>query len=93
MGVDARGFPGGLLRLDPAFAVCRASFLMTFAMGGVPHAGPQHPNIIIYRKLKIQEALYVDRVGRPQKEGTRHGFLDVRRAIFGLKPGYNVCLT
>ena len=38
MGVDAQGFPG-LLRLDP---VCRASFLMTFAMGGVPHSGPQH---------------------------------------------------
>ena len=28
---------GGLLRLDPA----EASFLMTFAMGGVPHTGPQ----------------------------------------------------
>ena len=38
MGVDARGFPGGLLRLDPAFA-CGASFLMTFATGRAPHAG------------------------------------------------------
>ena len=36
MGVDARGVPGGLLRLDPA------SFLMTFVTGGVPHSGPQH---------------------------------------------------
>ena len=30
-----RGFP----RLDPAFVYAKASFLMTFAMGGVPHAG------------------------------------------------------
>ena len=30
---------GGFLRLDPAFAYAEASFLMTFAMGGVPHAG------------------------------------------------------
>ena len=36
MGVDARGFPGGT-----PLCVCRASFLMTFAMGRVPHAGPQ----------------------------------------------------
>ena len=46
MGVDARGFPGGLLRLNPAFALCRASFLMTFAMGGVPHACPQHDRVL-----------------------------------------------
>ena len=42
MGVDAREFPGGLLRLDP-LCLCRASFLMTFAMGGVPHAGSWQP--------------------------------------------------
>ena len=30
---------GGLLRLNPAFAYAEASFLMTFAMGGIPHAG------------------------------------------------------
>ena len=41
MGVDARE-QGGFLRLDPAFAYAEASFLMTFAMGGVPHAGSQH---------------------------------------------------
>ena len=45
MGVDARGFPGGLLRLDPAFAYVGASLLMTFATGGVPHSGPQHRGI------------------------------------------------
>ena len=33
---------GGFLRLDLAFAYAEASFLMTFAMGGVPHAGSQH---------------------------------------------------
>ena len=38
-GVDARENPGGHLRLDPAFAFCQAPFLMTFAMGGIPHAG------------------------------------------------------
>ena len=38
MGVDAQG-TGGFLRLDPAFAYAEASFLMTFATGGVPHAG------------------------------------------------------
>ena len=30
---------GGFLRLDPAFVYAEASFLMTFAMGRVPHAG------------------------------------------------------
>ena len=32
-----RGFPEALSHL----CVCQASFLMTFAMGGVPHAGPR----------------------------------------------------
>ena len=38
-GVDAQEVPGGPLRPDPAFAFCQASFLMTFATGGIPHAG------------------------------------------------------
>ena len=33
----SRGAPEARTRL----CVCRASFLMTFAMGGVPHAGPR----------------------------------------------------
>ena len=33
-----RGFPEAWSRL----CLCQASFLMTFAMGGVPHAGPWH---------------------------------------------------
>ena len=45
-GVDAREFPGGPLRLNPTFAVCQASFLMTFATGGVPYAGSQQPSIL-----------------------------------------------
>ena len=32
-----RGFPEAWSRL----CVCQASFLMTFAMGGIPHAGPR----------------------------------------------------
>ena len=44
MGVDVQGFPGGF-RARSRLCVCRASFLMTFATGGVPHAGPQQINI------------------------------------------------
>ena len=33
-----RGFPEAWSRL----CVCQASFLMTFATGGIPHAGPRH---------------------------------------------------
>ena len=42
MGVDARGFPGGLLGLDPAFAYVEppSSWPLPRA-GGVPHAGLQ----------------------------------------------------
>ena len=32
---------GEPLRPDPTFAFCQAPFLMTFAMGGIPHAGSQ----------------------------------------------------
>ena len=48
MGVDAREFPGGLLRLDPA------SFLMTFAMGGVPYSGPQHLAMYTFRATNLK---------------------------------------
>ena len=33
---------GEPLKPDHAFAFCRASFLMTFAMGGIPHTGSRH---------------------------------------------------
>ena len=33
---------GGFLRLNLAFVYAKTSFLMTFAMGEVPHAGSQH---------------------------------------------------
>ena len=38
-----RGFPEAWSCL----CVCQASFLMTFAMGGVPHAGSWHPPAIL----------------------------------------------
>ena len=37
----SRGTPEARSRI----CVCRASFLMTFAMGGVPHSGPQQRTI------------------------------------------------
>ena len=42
MGVDARGFPA---KARSRLCVCRASFLMTFATGGVPHSGPQQQGL------------------------------------------------
>ena len=44
---------GGLLRLDPAFAYAEASFLMTFAMGGVPHAGSRQVSDFTFLHSKI----------------------------------------
>ena len=41
LGVDARESPGGPLRPDLTFALS-GLFLMTFAMGGILHAGSQH---------------------------------------------------
>ena len=38
-----RGFPEAWSRL----CVCQASFLMTFAMGGVSHSGPQQGRIVL----------------------------------------------
>ena len=52
MGVDAQG-TGGFLRLDPAFAYAEASFLMTFAMGGVPHAGSRQVSDFTFLHSKI----------------------------------------
>ena len=49
MGVDARGFPGGL-EARSHLCVCQASFLMTFATGGVPHSGPQHLPLFYFLK-------------------------------------------
>ena len=37
-----RKFQGFPLKPDHALAFCQASFLMTSAMGGVPHAGSRH---------------------------------------------------
>ena len=51
-GVDARESPGGPLRPDPAFAFCQAPFLMTFAMGGIPHSGSRQQMVTAAMKLK-----------------------------------------
>ena len=50
MGIDAREFPGRLLRLDPAFAYA-ASFLMTFAMGGA--RSPQSWGLVMSPEMPL----------------------------------------
>ena len=42
---------GGFLRLDPAFAYAEASFLMTFVVGRVPHAGSRRDFILLDSKI------------------------------------------
>ena len=37
-----RKFQGEPLSLLPTFAFCQASFLLTFATGGIPHAGSRN---------------------------------------------------
>ena len=46
-----RKFQGDPLKSDHTLAFCQASFSMTFATGGVPHAGSRHA-----ATLKAQEA-------------------------------------
>ena len=52
-----RGFPEAWSRL----CVCQASFLMTFAMGGVPHAGPRHqyPAKVLLNFPKLNKLLFL----------------------------------
>ena len=50
MGVDARGFPGGLLRLDPAFVYVEPP---SFATGGVPHSGPQQTSDYVHMPVHL----------------------------------------
>ena len=50
---------GGFLRLDPAFAYAEASFLMTFAMGGVPHEGSRHFLIVSFLFLILSCLSYL----------------------------------
>ena len=40
-GVDVQENPGGTPEARSRLWFCRASFLMTFATGGIPHAGSQ----------------------------------------------------
>ena len=39
LGVDVQENPGGTPEARSCLCVCLASFLMTFATGGIPHAG------------------------------------------------------
>ena len=51
LGWMLRKFQGEPLKPDHALAFCQASFLMTFATGGIPHAGSQHlelRNLVVY---------------------------------------------
>ena len=42
LGVDAEEYTGELPEARSRLCVCQAFFLMTFAMGGIPHAGSRH---------------------------------------------------
>jgi len=57
MGVDAQGFPEGTPEARSRLCVCQASFLMTFAMGRVPHAGPQHISVYKNGPWKIKNGI------------------------------------
>ena len=50
-GVDVQENPGGTPEARSHLCVCLASFLMTFAMGGIPHAGSRqlaHASCLIF---------------------------------------------
>ena len=59
MGVDARESPGGVSsRPDLTFVFCQAPFLMTFAMGRIPHAGSQQlPLRMSSPKSRLRETI------------------------------------
>ena len=46
---------GEPLKPDHGFAFCQASFLMTFAMGRIPHAGSRNLSYILSRKMRDKE--------------------------------------
>ena len=50
-----RKFQGEPLKPDHTLAFCQASFLMSFAMGGIPHAGSQQGRVIM-SEAGVQEA-------------------------------------
>ena len=56
-GVDVQENPGGTPEARSHLCVCLASFLMTFAMGGIPHAGSRQRSItlpLVWSWLGIQ---------------------------------------
>ena len=54
MGLSCSRISRGTPEARSHLFVCRASFLMTFAMGGVPHAGPQHPGSPSQEVVKLE---------------------------------------
>ena len=60
-GVDVQENSGGTLKLDHAFAFCLASFLMTIAVGGIPHDGSRQSTHtkLLHRGTKEQTAATV----------------------------------
>ena len=52
-GGDAREYPGGVLRLDPAFAYAGPSFLMTFVQSGMPHRLPAHDQCMLSHDISV----------------------------------------
>ena len=52
-GVDVQENPGGSPEARSHLFICLASFLMTFAMGRIPHAGSQYiSSLHVYISLK-----------------------------------------
>ena len=47
LGVDVQENPGGAPEARSCLCVCQASFLMTFATGGIPLAGSRHSAFFI----------------------------------------------
>ena len=69
-----RGFPEAWSRL----CVCQASFLMTFAMGGVPHAGPRHPSIHLHAQWPSCARLFWDSMDCSLLVFSVHGIFQAR---------------
>ena len=58
-GVDVQENPGGTPEARSRLCVCLASFLMTFAMGGIPHAGSRHWISTLQMADRLYISLYI----------------------------------
>ena len=87
MGVDA--WEQGFLRLDPTFAYAEASFLMTFAMGGVPHAGSRHLGISNFLEKNPCQLLGASMRNSAHGKGHEEGGFGIRKG--GIEPQETSC--